>query len=316
MAIKSMIVCVIFIVIGHIFAMEQRVGLSGGVNDGQLVFDAVTASQAQPATPGSPHTVLLFLEVQTDTTFEVVLPSALPPIVQPTVFRAAQRVSLSGSGLTNESSHNGLLISAANVTIQNIEFVNFNGDGVVVDAPNVVLLDVGASGNSGNGIVQAEAATDLLINGVCVKGNGKQGIESHAIATILRAFVGDCPSEMSAVTATGNGGHGIRLFGAGSSVGDSLERCHVCNSTLDGISLEAPNIKIKNVWNGLSLDGSEGKGNGGAGVRVGFLAVSAEVRDSVIGDNAEGGIVVVGASCSIYGNWIGLDASGTTALGK
>jgi parallel beta-helix repeat protein len=184
-----------------------------------------------------------------------------------------------------------------------------NGAGIIVDAANAVIgnntLDGNViSGNSGNGIVLLGNAIGSFIrgnrigtsaDGLTAKPNGLAGIQGQSVAGVTvggNSAVFDYTNVIS-----GNLGAGIQLLS------------------------QAVNWTIASNRIGVDADGDGALGNGGGGIDItnalGIAVGSTSTFGrNVIAGNAQFGISVGFPSLgtSIFGNYIGTDASGGAAL--
>lgn len=189
-------------------------------------------------------------------------------------------------------------------------------DGInISDAPNTV---VGGSTAAARNVISGNAD-----NGVEVSGGGSDAsqVEGNYIGVAA-----DGTADL------GNSGHGVLLtapFGqiaTGNSVGGSAagEGNVISGNAGDGIrvsSFGVQNMIIQGNLIGLASDGVTDRGNDGEGIDVQFVGgtnqiggTTAAARNVVSGNGSTGMFLLDGQGYTVQGNYIGMDASGTTAV--
>ena len=175
-------------------------------------------------------------------------------------------------------------------------------------------------------IQQANAGTGATIK-FDISGNGTQTISpTSALPTITKPVFIDGYSQPGASdsnvlieldgTSAGSDVDGLSLSGENSYV----RGLAVNNFSGNGIVLQGSSGGQVIVGNRIGTDtsGSTGKGNGAAGVHING-APNVVLRDNVISGNTTHGIHISGSRASgavLYGNTVGLNASGTADLGN
>ncbi len=133
-------------------------------------------------------------------------------------------------------------------------------------------------------------------------------------------------------TSMANAGHGIHISGTASnnligtnsdSTDDTLERNIISGNTLDGIYIDSSDgTIIAGNYIGTDSTGNSDRGNGDRGVEVNESS-NTQIGDgtvsgrNIISGNDGGSILVNGGTSddnTIRGNYIGLDATGTSAI--
>ena len=192
----------------------------------------------------------------------------------------------------------------------------------------MVILD----GNdvAGNGLTLVSGADNSEIRGLIIRNFGGHGIAVQSGAdnvTIAGNYVGRLnDSGADAGAGIGNGQHGIFVGANGATIGGltPADRNVVSGNASSGISVSnAIGIQILGNTIGLDAAGSSVLGNGDHGIHVGAGADSITVggttaaAGNIVSGNVNDGIVVDAAmNVLIQGNVVGLDASGSIALGN
>ena len=199
---------------------------------------------------------------------------------------------------------------------------------------NVIGLDaIGAIavGNAKAGVAVLDAAASTAIGrvgyGNVISGNAEEGVyiastaETTAITgnTIGLTFDGDLP--------VGNGKDGVFVDGA---AGTTITANIISGNAGDGIGVEgagAVGAEISGNIVGLNAAGDAAVGNKGVGIAVVdvpsiLIGGGSSIERNVVSGNGSHGIVVTStladgaANSRISSNYVGLDASGTAAIGN
>lgn len=221
----------------------------------------------------------------------------------------ADRNIISGNG-TNPT-HAGIRMGGANSTITN----NYIG----TDATG--MLD---GGGTGPGItVSAGAATNVIIRGNVVSGNGSHGIQSLGGSTAIHGNI--IGLAMNGNTPLPNTGDGIVLSTSATncSIGTAAvaDRNIISGNTGGGgggsigIRVNPTGVSIVGNFIGTDSTGLLDRGNQQHGI---FTTTNSggTIRGNVISGNNNDGINLDGDNFQIHGNIIGLGADGTTAVGN
>jgi CSLREA domain-containing protein len=204
------------------------------------------------------------------------------------------------------------------------------------------LIGTTASGNAalGNGSdgINVSGAPNTVIGGAAgarnvISGNGQDGIDVIGIdadGTQVKGNVIGLGADGS--TDVGNTGNGIFIsetssagFLTGTAIGGTGagEGNLVSGNSGDGIQIgisRVQNTTIQGNTVGLALDGATDRGNDGDGIdaeTVGTTTVggsTAAARNVVSGNGAIGMFLKGTATYVVQGNFIGMDAAGTTAV--
>ena len=292
--------------------------------------------------------------------------SALPTITAPVVidgttepgYRAAPLVQLYGGSAG--ANVNGLVLSASNATIKGLIVSSFGNDGIEVFG-NGNLIAANYVGTGTHGLASsANGREGILVNGAnntigglsnqglgnVISGNTDDGIDvfgSNTTGTVIQGnWIG---TDAGGDATLFNGRFGIlvnqqattTLIGTnGDGVNDINEKNTISGNRSYGIEIaDAGTIGNVVAGNGIGVDatGTFAIGNSGGGIflsngananRIGTDGVSADdagQANVIAGNNAMGapGIKVTGAGTDgnvIAGNLIGLDRTGTVAIGN
>lgn len=188
---------------------------------------------------------------------------------------------------------------------------------------------------NGMGLVMQTGAHDNIIGGDTaaerniVSGNLSVGIVmswssgSHTQSNVIQGnFIGTNPAGTAAIA---NGGHGIQINGCrytvigGTGTGEGNL---VSGNAGAGIALRgSPGaVSLYGNWIGLDAAGTGAISNSSVGLYVGShgntIGGSAAGARNVISGNASDGISVNGYNNQIMGNYVGLDPTGTSAIGN
>ncbi len=226
--------------------------------------------------PGGSHTISLG--------------SVLPTIGSPVIidgwsepdFAGTPVIELNGSGAGGST--NGLEITSGGTTVRGLVINRFGGDGIRI------------TGAGGNILVGNYLGTD--VTGTLDRGNGLDGVRIDNSAN--NTIGGLTAVERNVVS--GNSIHGVRIIGEAAD-----------NNILQGnfIGLNATGTAaIGNAINGVMIY------NGGDNNLIGGTAPGAR---NVISGNLDTGVEIQDSSTTgnrVEGNIIGLNATGTTAIGN
>lgn len=245
----------------------------------------------------------------------------------------------------NAGATSGLVVSANNATIRGLAINRFEQSGVNIGAVddsvvagNILGLDDEGAVDQGNGDagVAISSSGDTLIGGATaadrnlISGNeGYGGISSYADTGTV-TISGNCiGTDATGDTAIPNNHHGINLYQNAANVvigGDTTqERNIISGNDESGISLDESTIgDVIGNYIGVDVDGVADLGNGNSGIYVdGDSAVSnigglASGERNVISGNGSQGINLANGTgdTRIRGNYIGVNATGTSDLGN
>jgi CSLREA domain-containing protein len=243
----------------------------------------------------------------------------------------------------------GLIIQGAGSVVKGLIIVDFSGNGINVQAPDVTIAgnyigtDGGADvdmGNNGWGIdvtCGAVSPERVLIGGSAygdrnvISDNGMGGIQISAggcgsfdsWATVQGNFIG---TDAAGTAALGNGGPGISIVRAS-------------RNTIGGLAVPEGNVISANDGNGVEILGSVSQKNNIQANTIGTNAAGdAALGNLVNGIYSEGDVTLIGGETAgasnlisgnavhgiaiyrgptlIQGNRIGLNRAGTAALGN
>jgi parallel beta-helix repeat protein len=182
----------------------------------------------------------------------------------------------------------------------------------------------GALGNEGNGIY-IHATPNCVVKGNVISGNSLRGITVYhndaQSAQIIGNLIG---TDRDGETAIPNGSDGIYIYNAkNTTIGGETEdkRNVISGNTQHGIYLEFSdvlNTQIIGNYIGVNKSGNSGIGNGECGIYI-YDSRNNVIRENVISDNGSIGICfarVYADGNSIFKNYIGVGADGSTALGN
>jgi hypothetical protein len=235
---------------------------------------------------------------------QIVVETALPAIsAEGTQVEGGGATLREGPGCRREAGQlgcDGIVVRAAGVVVRNVRVAGFTFDGIAVRgrrARGVRLESVTAVDNLDDGIGVSEGASDVLVSGALLMGNGFRTkgkgllVFDDAAATLADSVV---VANRDGVTVS-RGSHA------------TLERTIVAGNYDKGIGVSAASLEGKRVQvlaNGLD---AEGPAPNGDGLRVG-LDGRAELTASMLAGNGDAGVVVLDRSsatlrgCVVRGN--------------
>jgi hypothetical protein len=272
--------------------------------------DAVT--QANNTANGI--TVIDFAIGKSGSAQTISLASALPALTANGVFinglsqgglsSTAQLITLNG---TNAGSSDGMLLQGSSDVVSGLIIEHFSKNGIEVST---------GTGNIIGGTVTG--AGDIL------SGNSNDGllIDSGARGNqVLGNFVGIIANG----SALGNSGNGIEIAGAGNTVGGAAAAARniLSANSKDGVLLDSTassnqvlgNYIGANAGGNAALANSIGIEDAGSGNTLGGSVSGAR---NVISGNSNDGVLLdsTASGNQVLGNFLGLNASGATALGN
>ena len=253
---------------------------------------------------------------------------------------AAQRNVISGN---NFATSDGVELNGAGVTGTNV-FGNYigldvNGTSGISNGANGILVQLGASSNT----IGAATATPGLTGGNVLSGNTLNGVDLDGSATTGNLIQGNLIGLRAGGTAAQkNLQNGVLVHGAvGNNVGgsSSTQRNVISGNQVAGINADVTgpiNLNIQGNYIGTDITGASAIGNLSYGVRTGTgafpgttsvliggpTATPGSPPGNVISGNVMAGISMIGPGSpvtvgnNIQGNYIGLNAAGTAAVGN
>lgn len=265
---------------------------------------------------------------------------------------SARGATFTVSNLSNAgpgSFREALLASNASAGMDNIEFsvagvisilsplppitdpVNVDGTtapGYVVCGPPLIAID-GLSG-AGNGIQILGGGSGSTLQALNVRNFPLNGIQfiSADNCRLLGCYIG---TNLNGTAAASNGQNGIQMEGGSDNNrlgGSPCDRNIISGNRGTGINVDGgTNDTLYSNYVGLNAAGTAAIGNGGAGINVFGGAGANQVggglagQGNVVSGNGTGltgnGIdVAFTNSCTVRGNYIGLNAAGNSAIGN
>ena len=288
---------------------------------------SLRAALMQANAAGSASTSTLSFDIQDGTGADYVIQvtSALPTIVNRVIVDGSSQVGASvvidGSQIST-GVIDGLRVEADDVEIRSLGVSGFSSDGIEVrNADDVLINDVQAFDNSGSGVRFSDATNSEVsdsvitgngLTGVLVVGSGDQGNE------ITGNLIGIGADEV----ADGNGAFGVQILTAGNEVIDNV----VSGNSRSGIVIsgaQSENNIIQGNRVGTDSTGTQAVGNNAFGILVSnsdnnLIGGAQLVRQNIVSGNGGAGISIGSNSSGnrLERNYIGLDQSGTVALGN
>lgn len=202
---------------------------------------------------------------------------------------------------------------ADKIHLENIIFrgmtINLQGSSQTVR--NCVISDA-----VGDGLNIRRGNTNILIEDCCMIRNSNGCVISASNVTVRGSRFGIA----SDGTMAGNAEMGLLISPKTSQVivGDNGPggSNFFSNNGKSGILLESTYSLVCNAIAGIGIDGVSPMPNKDSGIKLGTLSASNYISDSVFSGNLDAGIEDKGEGNVFVGNIIGLDVSGTVAVGK
>jgi hypothetical protein len=189
----------------------------------------------------------------------------------------------------------------------------------LIDGSNAVLrVELDGSSAAADTVGLLVQAPNCEITGLVINRFKTDGVRVESTgAKITGNFIG---TDATGSADLGNGGAGVRLTGAGNTVGGLAysDRNVISGNAGAGVlvtGVGAVNNVVRRNLVGTDLSGALDRGNTGYGVQL-TGGGGAAVRDNVISGNDAGGVEAIGASvvATLAGNRIGTDAAGAKAV--
>lgn len=284
------------------------------------VAGACTVTSSADSGPG---TLRQCLQQAARITFD---PAAFPPLSPATVKLQSELALSSGSQTIDGSSAgvildgsaappgtNGIFVTSAYNVIQGLQIVGFAGDGILVQANhNTIGGDRGqGAGPSGQGNV--------------ISGNKGSGIELNGPSNLI---VGNYLGVDAAGTKQlANGDDGVTVESAGNTIGGvtPAERNVISGNALSDVHIVGAGGQNNENWIIGNYIGTDAAGKvqlsnpGYFSIAIDGGAPANHVQGNLIVGGSNGGGILIGDTGSSYneivGNSLGLDATGSTALG-
>jgi len=229
---------------------------------------------------------------------------------------STDRNVISGSAM-----HGVLLESNGNQVKGNYIGTNATGTAAV---PNVagVRIRIGASGNVIGGTAAGE--------GNVISGNSNNGIWLSESTTLGNVIQGNrIGTNASGTGALPNAVNGVYVGGAASvTIGGTAAGAGnlISGNGQGGVKIEGNDVSVQGNLIGTNADGTAAIANGsfqaanggvwvvsGSNILIGGTTVTAR---NLLSGNGGAGVWIDGGTATVQGNWIGVNASGTAALGN
>jgi hypothetical protein len=263
------------------------------VAGGRITFDPAAFPPLSPAT--------------------IKLQTALPPLSLGSQVIDGSSAGVILDGSLAPSGTNGIFLTSDYNVVQGLEIVGLPGAGILVDGRNNTI-----GGDRGQGAGPSG-------QGNVISGNGGVGIDLNGPSNrVVGNYVG--------VDATGtrqlpNGNEGVNIQGAGNTVGGAMpaDRNVISGNTLSDVNIVGAEGLDPGNWIIGNYIGTDAAGNVQLSNPSSSVSFSIEIgggapANHVVGNVIAGnGIMVVDTGSNyneIVGNSLGLDATGTIALGS
>jgi CSLREA domain-containing protein len=192
---------------------------------------------------------------------------------------------------------------------------DFGGTPVVELSGNLIVGSAnGLTITAGNSTVKGLAINSFSSNGITLSSAGGNAIQDCYIGT-----------DTTGTIDLGNTQTGVSMSSAGNTIGGTLagSRNIISGNTGSGVFIGGTGNVVAGNYIGTTSTGQAGLGNGGGGISVfgasNTIGGTAPEAHNVISANVSYGIQFTAASATgnlVQGNYVGLAADGTTALGN
>jgi parallel beta-helix repeat protein len=179
---------------------------------------------------------------------------------------------------------------------------------------NIIGLDPGgglARGNTLDGVISD--GNGSVIKNNTVSGNGRHGVVL-ASGSVNRVFGNKVGLDKAGGTGIGNAQDGIR-FEVGSDNSSIMENV-VSGNRGNGVAVRSRYALVQSNIIGLDVTGSVAIGNIDYGITCAPSGGSARILANTISGNWRAGVQVMNAESLVQGNIIGLDVTGSKAVGN
>ena len=187
---------------------------------------------------------------------------------------------------------------------------------VELDGENINV----ASGNKGTGFTVGCGGN--TIRGFIINRYYTSGITiNNSNNTIQACFIG---TDRTGTYALANRGSGISIANNGITIGGTNpgDGCLISGNLSTGIYINGNNCTIQGNYIGVNSTGNAALPNGSFGIQIASgktgttIGGTAAGAGNVISGNNSYGIQISGSSITVAGNYIGVGANGTTAIGN
>jgi hypothetical protein len=230
------------------------------------------------------------------------------------------------NGVLFQSGADAPFIGSSNAADRNIISSNV-GSGVAVSVPdslvenNYIGLDITGAldrGNASDGVNVGGAFSIVRGNLIC--GNTNNGINiTGANVEILSNWIG-LAADGATVIGNTNFGVNVGTAATGAIIGTTtagegnIISGNGNNTSQPAIRIAPADVEVVNNYIGTDSTGTLDRGNSGLGITTLNTASGVLIRGNLVSGNGANGMTLGGASSEVYGNIIGLNASGTAAL--
>jgi titin len=180
---------------------------------------------------------------------------------------------------------------------------------IEIDGTNVPTYGAGLTVSAGSTTIQGLVVSGFRGNGIALTTNGDDIIRNDFIGT-----------DITGTVMQANGGEGILVASNDNLIGGIGAGNVISGNTLRGINLAGTGNVVQGNWIGTDVTGSLRLGNAGGGLFVGsgsnLIGGTDPGAGNIISANGSIGITIASAGNQVQGNTIGLDVTGSVALGN
>jgi uncharacterized repeat protein (TIGR01451 family) len=274
----------------------------------------------------------------------IAVDSALPTITDPVTIDGTTQPGYTGrplieiNGTSAGSNANGLRINSAS-TVKGLAINRFSAAGIRLEVNGNTIqssfIGTDATGtsarpNQGGGIVIDAASNNLIGGGTglgnVISGNLGNGIAITGSGSTNNRIDGNLiGTDVNGVAAVPNTGDGVNIFaGNFNRIGglNADERNVISGNLGRGVFLFASSSTVQNNYIGVGANGTTRLGNGSDGVSIfgsdrNVIGGTLSSNRNVISGNGGSGVAIFAANQNmIQGNYIGVGADATTAVGN
>jgi CSLREA domain-containing protein len=322
-------------------SVELMVNSTNDVDDGHCDAGHCSLREAMNRANTYADAVLIRFNIYGPGTQTIQPTSGLPELTGHVILDATTQPTYLGTPVIEldgslAGSSSGLVLHGNDSAVFGLAINRFAQNGVLVDADNVILQRnyIGTD-------VTGTVAQGNLRNGVLVSGNNNTigGLASHSRnvisanhldGVVLTGTRNAVQGNIIGLTAAGNAAlgnhdHGVSVEGNINLIGGTTvsARNIISGNLKNGVDAQADAVLVQGNYIGTDVTGSIGLGNQSSGV---FASGTGSIQigggesgaGNLLSANQLFGVWLDDASqaVSVYGNWIGTDRTGTSALGN
>jgi hypothetical protein len=267
---------------------------------------------------------------------------SLPEITDPVIIDATTQPGYAGAPLIElngfqAAGGRGLSITAGGSTIRGLAIGRFTDYGIVLGPGGNNIIQANYIGIDPSGTLRRSNNVGIILNNSSnnliggttaatrnvISGNNFHGINMTGFGNqVTGNFIG---TNATGTAALGNGFNGVEVFTTGTSTGNNViggtasGAGNLISGNTRGITLTSSATLTQGNLIGTDVTGTLAVGNG-----IGIYTLSADTiiggtvpaARNIISGNTSDGVTISGPGSRLEGNFIGVDITGTVALGN